>query len=302
MGLFQNKQHKKQDDESTTSVAADAAKLIDDSFREELRSYGREQYTKIIEETAERFKENLDSTIPHITADLKEHMTKQLDATISRVNAGITEQLTQRLAEHDRLVKDAQDLAVQSLNKNAQALHEKYQQLSSILQQTVSSQEVEMISVFEEQKARMNETHDEQDALLHTLHEGARASERQAGEFAEAMQKVISQQETTLNQVLSENNARIDATKEAQESALRTLTQSAIALEEQSNQLSNTLEQSVAKQKDIMTRAFEDNMAQIIEHYLLGAFGDQYDMKAQVPLIIKQMTDNKQAIVDDMKL
>ncbi len=302
MGLFQNKQHAKQSDASTASVAADAAKLIDDTFREELRSYGREQYAKVIQESAEKFKENLDGTIPQITADIKDHMTKQLDATIARVNVGISDQLNQRLAEHDRLVKDAQDMAVQSLNKNAQALHEKYQQLSSILQQTVSSQEVEMISVFEEQKSRMHDTHDQQDALVSSLNESARVAQQQAGQFAESMQKVVSEQETALKSAVDESNARIDATKDAQESALRTLTQSAKALEEQSKQLSSTLEQSVTKQKEIMTRAFEENMAQVIEHYLLGAFGDQYDMKAQVPLIIQQMTDNKQAIMDDMTL
>lgn len=52
----------------------------------------------------------------------------------------------------------------------------------------------------------------------------------------------------------------------------------------------------------MLVDAFEQNMAQIIEHYLLGALGDQYDLKAQLPSIIKQMQDNKQAIVDDMKL
>ena len=43
-------------------------------------------------------------------------------------------------------------------------------------------------------------------------------------------------------------------------------------------------------------------MAQVVEHYLLGALGDQYDVKAQLPSIIKQLEDNKQVIVDDMKL
>jgi hypothetical protein len=43
-------------------------------------------------------------------------------------------------------------------------------------------------------------------------------------------------------------------------------------------------------------------MAQIVEHYLLGALGDQFDMKAQLPSILQQLEENKQAIVDDMKL
>jgi hypothetical protein len=43
-------------------------------------------------------------------------------------------------------------------------------------------------------------------------------------------------------------------------------------------------------------------MAVVVEHYLLGALGEQYDMKAQLPMIIKQMDANKKAMMDDMKL
>ena len=66
--------------------------------------------------------------------------------------------------------------------------------------------------------------------------------------------------------------------------------------------MAETLEANAAKQQEILAKAFEENMAQVIEHYLLGALGDQYDLKAQLPAIIKQMEENKQAIVDDMKL
>jgi hypothetical protein len=52
----------------------------------------------------------------------------------------------------------------------------------------------------------------------------------------------------------------------------------------------------------MLVTAFESNMAQIVEHYLLGALGDQYDLKAQLPSIIKQMEANKDVIVEDMKL
>ena len=73
-------------------------------------------------------------------------------------------------------------------------------------------------------------------------------------------------------------------------------------MQEQQQQLSAMLQQGIAKQQEMMITTFEDNMAQIVEHYLLGALGDQYDMKAQLPSIIKQMEENKQAIADDMKL
>jgi len=58
----------------------------------------------------------------------------------------------------------------------------------------------------------------------------------------------------------------------------------------------------VASQEEMLVGAFQSNMAAIVEHYLLGALGDQYDLKAQLPAIIKQMDENKKAIVDDMQL
>ena len=66
--------------------------------------------------------------------------------------------------------------------------------------------------------------------------------------------------------------------------------------------LTSTLQKNVADQQNMLVDSFQDNMAAIVENYLLGALGDQYDLKAQLPAIIKQMEDNKQAIVDDMRL
>ena len=90
--------------------------------------------------------------------------------------------------------------------------------------------------------------------------------------------------------------------KEAQETALKTINDSVQELEEQSKHLDEKLQATVARQEEILVDAFQGNMAHIIEHYLLGALGDQYDMKAQLPSIIKRMEENKQAIADDMKL
>lgn len=105
-----------------------------------------------------------------------------------------------------------------------------------------------------------------------------------------------------LESLFQENMGKIAAVKEANDAALKSLNQSIAELEEQNTHLSEALEAKIAKQEEMMMQAFEGNMAQIIEHYILGALGDQYDLKAQLPSIIKQMEENKSAIVDDMKL
>jgi hypothetical protein len=49
-------------------------------------------------------------------------------------------------------------------------------------------------------------------------------------------------------------------------------------------------------------QTYEENMAKIIEHYVLEALGDQFDLKAQLPYIVAQMEANKQNMAEDMRL
>lgn len=244
MGLFQAK---KQDEDVN-----DQSRFFDETFREELRNHGRWYFEKIISENGEAFKKELDATIEQVNIELKDHVTKQLDATINFVNTDIKDHVTKHLddqfIEYSKLMKGAQDVALQSLTQNAHALQEQYQELRATLQ------------------------------------------------------KSIDDQQATLTGVLDENNARLDAMRTAQDSALEALTKSTQELQELHQQLRERLQKSIADQETTMVSAFESNMARVIEHYLLEALGDQYDLKAQLPAIIQQMETNKQAIVDDMKL
>ncbi|HSW92226.1 MAG TPA: hypothetical protein VLG09_06290 [Candidatus Saccharimonadales bacterium] len=299
MGLFQSKQSKKTSpaDEVTETVAT----IFDEQYREELRNSGRAYFKKAMEENVSIVKQDLDVTIVHVGTELRDYMTTRLDTTIAHVDAELVKRLDERLAEYDRITKDAQDLAVQSLNRNAQALHEKYQQLSQSLQQTIASQEAMMIATFEENKARITVTEDAQEKALQSLENTAETSQQQSEQLNAALQKNITDQETKLSTVYQENIERVTATKDAQEAMLQSLKASEQALQEQREQLNMVLEKTIVEQEAVMVEAFENNMAQIIEHYLLGALSDQYDLKAQLPSIIKQMEANKQTIVDDMK-
>lgn len=297
MGLFQKQAKQPHDD--ATDVAVE---IFDDQYREELRAAGREQFKKVIEQNAEVFRQDLDVTIAHVGGELKDYMTTRLDTTIAHLDAELTKRLDERLAEYDKVTKDAQDQAVQSLNRNAQALHDKYEQLSQQLQQTIASQEAMMITTFEENKARIAATEEAQDDALQSLKDSAQASQQQSEQLSATLQKNITDQEMQLSSVFKENMERVAATKEAQEAALKTLTEGAASLKQQYDEMSTMLQKTVADQKARLIDVYENNMAQIIEHHLLNALGEQYDMKAQLPLIIKQMEENKQAIVDDMKL
>jgi N-methylhydantoinase A/oxoprolinase/acetone carboxylase beta subunit len=141
-----------------------------------------------------------------------------------------------------------------------------------------------------------------QDAALQTLTDNAQVLQTQYTALSETVQTKLGEQETALNSVIEENKARIVAMKGAQDAALEVLSHSTEVLRKQHEELTTSLEKNVAEQKAMIIGIFETNMARIVEHYLLGALGDQFDLKAQLPAIIKQMEENKQAIVDDMKL
>jgi len=121
-------------------------------------------------------------------------------------------------------------------------------------------------------------------------------------EFNKAVQDAQAAALESLNESTSALQEQHKQIKEAQHSALTQLQKSVESIQEQHQQLSQMLEKSVANQQAMLIDVFEKNMAQVIEHYLLEALGDQYDLKAQVPAIIEQMEANKQAMLDDMKL
>jgi len=92
------------------------------------------------------------------------------------------------------------------------------------------------------------------------------------------------------------------AMQEAQELALGSLQKTAQEVEEQRQGLAQAMQQYVADRESAMLKVYEDNMAKIVEHYVLLALGDQFDLKAQLPYIIHQMEQNKQNIMEDMRL
>ncbi|MDB5180487.1 MAG: hypothetical protein JWO54_245 [Candidatus Saccharibacteria bacterium] len=251
MGIFQ---HKKPEVKKTPQEEASDAVVnyIDETFKDELRTFGRSYFEKIINDTGALFQQDLNTTIGQVNVQLQDHVTKQLDVAIAQVNVELKDRVAKQLegqfTEYNNEMKQAQEVALRTLTENSEQLQAEYQDLRTTLQKNVADQKVTLTNVFEENKVRIAEM------------------------------------------------------KEAQDMALKSLNDSAQALKDQYAQINATLEKNVADQQQVLVSAFEDNMGRIIEHYLLGALGDQYDLKAQLPSIIHQMEENKQAIVDDMKL
>lgn len=270
MGLFQGKQAAAPlpDDELTESVGQ-----FFDGYFQELNQRGQAQFEARVEEHAAQFKQDLDDTVGRASAELKEYLSRRVD---------------EQIVEMGNTMKQAQETALAAMTKSVEDLQEQHQQLSA----TLEEQFAQSTNALQSAQATATKSMERTTATLEERHRN----------LDSALQKNVARQDAMLTTMFEDNKSKVVAMQEAQESALAWLNKSIQALQQQQQQLSTSLQQNVATQEKILVTAFEDNMAQIVEHYLLGALGDQYDLKSQLPSIIHQMEANKQTIVDDMKL
>lgn len=73
------------------------------------------------------------------------------------------------------------------------------------------------------------------------------------------------------------------------------------ALDDQRTALQAQIEQEAIKEKARLMSQFEDNMSQVVNHYLLEAIGNEIDLSDQLDYIYRHLEDNKQAILEDIR-
>lgn len=298
MGLFRSKKSST----SSTDSAVEIDILADKDYRKELREVGRQQFRRIIVAQAAHMEHEVDIMLQRVTADLKIHTARRVDALIGRLNAEIANQINERIKEYNRVTGESQELVATSLNRNAQMVHEKYQELSTSLERAIANQEVMMATVFQDNKAQVSAIQSEQSKVLERLRESEATTSEQAEELAEKLRQTVTAQADKLDAIYQENMASVETTRDRQAAMLENLSRTTKSLEAQYEQLSELLETSIAEQKTMVADTINDHMARIVEHYLIGALGEQSNIREQLPSIIERMEENKQAMVDDMKL
>lgn len=199
------------------------------------------------------------------------------------------------------LFKDDLDDTIERINRELK------EQLMGQLKTTVAKASADMQArVSQELGTQMNEYRTTistmQQEALQSLAEGEQLLKQQHQKLSQRLETDIQAQETAFRTMLEGSKARLETIGHTQENVLNELNTTIQTLQAQQQQLSQTLQDNVAKQEALLLGAFESNMARIVEHYLLGAVSEQYDLKAQLPAIIKQLETNKQSMVDDMRL
>ncbi len=302
MGLFKRRKKQQKQQKLPNQPQDVAEQVFDEQYRQQLRQMGREHFQGLLEESSVNLKGDVDATLENLTGALRRHMASQLDLAITRINNEMSNQFKEKMNEYNRVSSEAQELVIQSLSRNAQNVHEKYQQMSSNLQKVIANQEVMMVGVFQDNQSRVASVQSEQDKAIEQLKIDLEAARRQTEQIVESMRSSAHEQAQKIDQVYRENIDKTSEMKRSQEAALSSLNQSIQSLQSQHNQLQQIIDDSIDKHKTMAANLVNENMARVIEHYLIGALGENSDVSKDLPGIMNRLEEHKQAMMDDMKL
>lgn len=91
-----------------------------------------------------------------------------------------------------------------------------------------------------------------------------------------------------------------NAISDAKQLAVESIEKTKATIDEQRQILTKRLEDEVTKEKQQRLQRFEANMADIVNHYVLAAIGNQIDLNDQLEYILGELETNKKAILEDI--
>lgn len=91
-----------------------------------------------------------------------------------------------------------------------------------------------------------------------------------------------------------------NAISDAKQLAVESIEKTKATIDEQRQILTTQLEDEVTKEKQQRLQRFEANMADIVNHYVLAAIGNQIDLNDQLEYILGELEANKKAILEDI--
>jgi hypothetical protein len=107
---------------------------------------------------------------------------------------------------------------------------------------------------------------------------------------------------TEVTEVLKEEFSKYEESiNDAKELAIDSIQKTQDTIEQQRELMSAQLTEQLNAEKSRTMARFEERMADIVNHYVLEAVGDQIDMSVQLDFILAQLEDNKEAIMRDIK-
>ena len=87
---------------------------------------------------------------------------------------------------------------------------------------------------------------------------------------------------------------------DAKQLAIESIQKTNTAIDEQRQLLGQQVQQQIMAEKQQLVQRFEQNMTDIINHYVLAAVGDQIDLSDQLEYILSALEANREAIIEDI--
>lgn len=91
------------------------------------------------------------------------------------------------------------------------------------------------------------------------------------------------------------------AITDAKQLAVESIEKTKTAIDEERKALIGQLEKEVADEKARRIKQFDDRTAEVVNHYVLQAIGNQIDLNDQLEYILAELEANKQAILEDIR-
>lgn len=91
------------------------------------------------------------------------------------------------------------------------------------------------------------------------------------------------------------------AITDAKQLAVESIEKTKATIDEQRQVLTKQLEQEVSEEKKRLITRFDENMADVVNHYVLAAIGNQIDLNDQLEYILGELDKNKKAILEDIR-
>lgn len=88
---------------------------------------------------------------------------------------------------------------------------------------------------------------------------------------------------------------------DAKQMALDSIEKTRSTIEQQREVLEQQMQTQINEEKARIIGRFEEEMASIVNHYVLRAIGSQIDLTDQLDYILSELEANKQAILEDVK-
>lgn len=91
-----------------------------------------------------------------------------------------------------------------------------------------------------------------------------------------------------------------ESISDAKEVAINAIHKTQEIVEQQRQMLGDQLEKEIAADKARALQRFNDNMADIVNHYVLASIGNQISLDDQLEYILAELEQNKKAIIEDI--